>query len=170
MTRIDHTSMIRSRPGLLVLPLLLLALQGCGPSDADATPQDAMQRPAREVFRSQAPQRPYSEAVRAGNLFFLSGKVGASGETRAMSEGRTAAEVHNIMESFQGLLTELGLEFGDVVSATVFLADIADYGEMNEAYGSYFGDDPPARETVAVKDIVGGAAVEISFIAVDSGP
>lgn len=166
MTRIDRTSVIPSRPGLSALLLLLVPVAGCGPSDAGAASGSAVQEPAREAFRSQAPQRPYSEAVRAGNLYFLSGKVGASGETRGMAEGRTAAEVHNIMESFQGLLTELGLDFGDVVSATVFLADIADYGEMNEAYGSYFGDDPPARETVAVKDIVGGAAVEISFIAV----
>lgn len=170
MTRIDCTSVIGSRPGLLVLLLLLVAASGCGPSEVGATSDAAMQEPAREVFRSQAPQRPYSEAVRAGNLYFLSGKVGATGETRAMTDGRTAAEVHNIMESFQGLLTELGLDFGDVVMATVFLADIADYGELNEAYGGYFGDDPPARETVAVKDIVGGAAVEISFIAVAPAP
>ena len=63
-------------------------------------------------------------------------------------------------------MTELGLDFGDVVQATVYLVDIDDFAEMNQVYGEYFPTDPPARETVAVKDLVGGAALEISFVAV----
>ncbi len=120
----------------------------------------------RTAYHSQLPARPYSQAVQVGNLYFFSGKVGVTDETRAMTEGRTAAETRNIMESFRELFHELGLGFEDVVQGTVFLADIADYGAMNEVYGEYFPADPPARETVAVKDIVGGAMVEISFVAV----
>lgn len=119
-----------------------------------------------EAINSQAPQRPYSEAVRVGDTYYFSGKIGATSETRAMESGRAAAETRNIMESFRELLDELGLDFSDVVQATVYLAHIADYSEMNEAYGEYFPTNPPARETIAVKDIVAGASVEISFVAV----
>lgn len=121
---------------------------------------------APRVAHQPADGRPYSAAVQVGDTYWLSGKVGATAETRAMGEGRVAAETRNVMEAFGTLLAELGLDFGDVVQGTVYLADIAGYGEMNEVYGSYFPVDPPARETVAVKELVGGAAIEISFIAV----
>jgi len=110
--------------------------------------------------------RPFSAAVQVGDTYWLSGKVGATAETRAMTEGRVAAETRNVMEQFKALFTELGLDFGDVVKGTVFLADIEGYAEMNQVYGEYFPADPPAREALAVKDLVGGATVEISFIAV----
>lgn len=146
-----------------VVLLALVPLAGCasggggGPASSDA---------AVEVIGSQLPQRPYSEVVRAGDTYYFSGKIGVTGETRAMSSGRAAAETRNVMESFRELLGELGLEFSDVVKATIFLAHIADYDEMNEVYGEYFTSDPPARETVAAKDIVAGAFVEISLVAV----
>jgi 2-iminobutanoate/2-iminopropanoate deaminase len=92
--------------------------------------------------------------------------VGSTPETQALTTGRTASETRNIMEAFRTLFAELGLDFRDVVQATVYLVDIADYADMNQVYGEYFPTDPPARGTVAVKDLVGGAAVEISFVAV----
>jgi len=110
--------------------------------------------------------RPYSPAVQVGNIFWLSGKIGASAETRAMTEGRVAAETHNIMGSFQELLAEHGMDLSNVVRGVVYLTDIADYAEMNEAYGSYFPSDAPSRVTVAVADLVANSAIEISFIAV----
>ena len=121
---------------------------------------------APRISHQPANGRPYSAAVQVGDTYWFSGKVGASAETRAMTEGRVAAETRNVMESFRTLLAELGLDFGDIVQGTVYLADIAGYAEMNEVYGEYFQVDPPARETVAVKELVGGAAIEISFIAV----
>ena len=121
---------------------------------------------ARRAINSQLPARPYSQAVQVGDTYFFSGKIGVTSETRAMTEGRAAAEVRNIMESFRGLFREVGVEFADVVQATVFLVDMDDYGELNEVYGEYFTADPPARETVAVQEIVADARVEISFIAV----
>jgi 2-iminobutanoate/2-iminopropanoate deaminase len=99
-------------------------------------------------------------------MFWLSGKVGATAETRAMTGGRTAAETRNIMEAFEALLAELDMDFGDVVQGSVYLADIGDYSDMNQVYGEYFPKDPPARVTMAVKELVGSAAIEISFIAV----
>ena len=121
---------------------------------------------APRISHQPANGRPYSAAVQVGDFYWLSGKVGATAESRAMTEGRVATETRNIMEAFRTLFTELGLDFGDVVKGTVFLADIGGYAEMNEVYGEYFQADPPARETVAVKELVGGAAIEISFVAV----
>ena len=118
------------------------------------------------VAHQPANGRPYSAAVQVGDTYWFSGKVGMTNETRALTEGRCAAETRNIMESFKTLLKDLGMDFGDVVQATVYLSDMADYQAMNEVYGSYFASDPPARETVAVKELVGGAALEISFVAV----
>jgi 2-iminobutanoate/2-iminopropanoate deaminase len=125
----------------------------------------AQERPPR-VAHQPADGRPYSAAVQVGDIFWLSGKVGATEETRAMAEGRTAAETRNIMNAFGTLLADLGMDFGDVVQGTVYLVDIADYADMNRVYGEYFPVDPPARATVAVSELVGGAAIEISFVAV----
>jgi 2-iminobutanoate/2-iminopropanoate deaminase len=137
--------------------LALCATLGAQPLAAQAAPRIAHQ---------PADGRPYSAAIQVGDMYWFSGKVGATAESRAMAEGRVAAETRNIMEAFRALFTELGLDFGDVVQGSVFLADIGGYGEMNQVYGEYFPTDAPARETVAVKDLVGGAAIEISFMAV----
>jgi len=119
----------------------------------------------RQAIHPQ-PDRPYSQAVRVGNVYYLAGKIGVTDSTRALASGRTAAETRNVLEAFRALLGEQGLSFSDVVQATVYLADIADYAEMNQVYAQYFPTDPPARETVAVTGIVSGARVEISLIAV----
>ena len=111
--------------------------------------------------------RPFSPAIQVGDMYWLSGKIGASGETRSMAGGRVAAETHNIMRSFEELLQELGMTLENTVRAVVYLADIDDYGEMNEAYSSYFqAFAAPSRVTVAVGGLVAGASIEISFIAV----
>ena len=131
-----------------------LALAGC-----------AHHSPVREAIHPQ-PNRPYSQAVRVGGVYYFAGKIGVTDSTRALATGRTAAETRNVLEAFRTLFAEQGLALGDVVQATVYLADIADYDEMNRVYAEYFPVDPPARETVAVSAIVSGARVEISFIAV----
>ena len=123
---------------------------------------------AREAIHPQ-PNRPYSQAVRIGGTYYFAGKIGVTDTTRALAAGRTAAETRNVLEAFKALFAEQGLSFGDVVQATVFLADINDYDEMNRVYAEYFPTNPPARETVAVSGIVSGARVEISLIAVHHG-
>ena len=124
--------------------------------------------PAREAIHPQ-PDRPYSQAVRVGRTYYFAGKIGVNDTTRALTVGRTAAETRNVLESFKALFAEQGLTLGDVVQATVYLADIADYAEMNRVYAEYFPTNPPARETVAVTGIMNGGRVEISFIAVRKG-
>lgn len=141
----------------MMLALALLSFAAARPALAQTGPRIAHQPSARA---------PLSAAIQTGDIFWLSGKLGATAETRAMTEGRTAAETRNIMESYGELLEELGLGFENVVQGTVYLTDIADFQEMNAVYAEYFPQDPPARVTVAVSDLVGGAAIEISFVAV----
>ena len=127
-------------------------------------PLGAQQGP--KIAHQPSPTRPYSAAVQVGDMYWLSGKLGATEETRAMTEGRTGAETHNIMRSFGELLGDLGMDFSNIVRGVVYLADVGDYNEMNEAYGQYFSDDPPSRVAVEVSELIGGARIEISFIAV----
>jgi len=109
---------------------------------------------------------PFSAAVQVGDTYWFSGKLGVSAETRAMDEGRVAAETRGILEAFDELFGELGVGFEDVVKATVYLTDVEGYGEMNEVYREYFPEEAPAREAVIVADLVAGASIEISFVAV----
>jgi 2-iminobutanoate/2-iminopropanoate deaminase len=156
-----------SSQGPWALSSLLLVLASCAPQPLEERPSQEPERcQARLTHNSQLPARPYSQAVEAGGLVFFSGKTGANEETLALAEGRIEAETRNVMEGFRELFQQVGVGFEDVVQGTVFLADIEDYAGMNQVYGEYFPETPPARETVAVKDIVGGAAVEISFVAV----
>jgi 2-iminobutanoate/2-iminopropanoate deaminase len=139
------------------LAVAALALSGC-----------AHHWTAREAIHPQ-PNRPYSQVVRVGPVYYFAGKIGVTDSTRSLATGRAAAETRNVLEAFRALFAELGLSPGDVAQATVYLADINDYDEMNRVYGEYFPTNPPARETVAVSGIVSGARVEISFIAVKPG-
>jgi len=144
-------------PGFLVPALLLTACQA---------PPPPLPPQSREAIHPQLPDRPYSQAYRVGNTYYFAGKVGVTEETLAMAEGRIEAETRNIMESFQDLFLELGMDFSHVVQGTVYLTDVGDYDGMNRVYGEYFPVDPPARECVAVEGIVGDGVVEISFVAV----
>ena len=154
-----------TRPGSAALAAALL-LAGCmAPMRGSRGGAPAAAPEGREVIRV-VPNRPYSQAVRVGNTYYFAGKIGVTDTTRALASGRVTAEVQNIMEAFRGLFNQLELAFRDVVQVTVYLADIADYDEMNRAYATYFPTSPPARETVAVSGIVNGARVEISLIAV----
>ncbi len=145
-----------------VLPLLpALLLAACQPPVPPEAPPVT-----REAFHSQLPDRPYSQAVRAGDTYYFSGKLGVTEETMAMAEGRIEAETRNIMESFRALFQELGVEFGHVVQGTVYLSDVSHYAGMNQVYGEYFPTDPPARECIAAGQILSDGLVEISFVAV----
>jgi 2-iminobutanoate/2-iminopropanoate deaminase len=142
--------------GVLVLGFLLT---GCAAETALPAP------PVREALGGQA-ELPYSEAVRYGDTYYFSGKVGATDSTRVMVEGRTAAEARNVLEAFRGALERNGLRFEDVVNATVYLTNIDTFAEMNAVYREYFATEPPARTTVAVSGLPGGAAIEIALVAV----
>ena len=146
------------RSSLMLAVLAVLAVLVAVPVAAQEGPRIAHQNQQG---------RPFSPAIQVGNMYWLSGKIGASGETRAMTEGRVGAETHNIMRAFQELLQEFGMTLQNTVRAVVYLTDIDDYGEMNEAYSSYFQDfAAPSRVAMEVSDLVAGSVIEISFIAV----
>ncbi|MBC7935799.1 MAG: RidA family protein [Rhizobacter sp.] len=112
-----------------------------------------------------APIGPYNQSVKAGNLLFISGQIAlvpASGEllTAGIEE-----ETQRVMKNLQAVLTAAGTGFDAVVKTTIFLSDMDLFAQVNEIYGSYFSDDYPARETVAVKGLPKGVNVEISMIA-----
>ena len=141
-----------------LLPFLFLA--------CEAAPSPVQEALTREAINSQLPERPYSQAMRVGNTFYFSGKLGVTEETLAMDAGRIEAETRNIMDSFNTLSQEVGVDFSHVVQGTVYLSDVAHYGGMNQIYGEYFLDNPPARECIAAGQILSDGLVEISFVAV----
>jgi len=108
---------------------------------------------------------PYSQAVRAGQLLFLSGQVPLDPITGHMVEGDIAAQTRRVFENLRAVLEAGGRSFADVVRTTVFLADMDDFGAMNEVYGQYFTAPYPARATVQVARLPRDARVEIDLIA-----
>ncbi|PYR48655.1 MAG: reactive intermediate/imine deaminase [Acidobacteria bacterium] len=114
-----------------------------------------------------APQAigPYSPAIRAGQLLFVSGQVPIDPATGRMVDGDIAAQTRRVFENIGALLTAGGRSFADVARTTVFLADMNDFAAMNEVYGQYFSEPYPARATVQVARLPKDARVEIDVIA-----
>jgi 2-iminobutanoate/2-iminopropanoate deaminase len=111
------------------------------------------------------PLAPYTPAIAAGGFLFLSGQI-ALDEQGNLHTADIATETRKVMENLGKLLQAAGLGYAHLVKVTIFLSDMAHYAAVNEVYGTYFSDAPPAREAVAVKGLPRGANVEISGIAV----
>ena len=109
---------------------------------------------------------PYSQAVVAGELVFVSGQIPIDPARGALVEGDIAAQTDRVMKNLSAILEAAGSSLDKVVKTTVYLADLNDFTVMNETYGKYFKADPPARATVQVAKLPKGAAVEIDAIAV----
>ena len=112
------------------------------------------------------PIGPYSPAIRAGNLLFISGQVGFDPATGALVDGGISAQTDQVMRNITSLLQAAGTDFAHVVRTTVFLADMNEFAKMNEVYARYVVDPPPARSTVQVARLPRDARVEIDVIAV----
>lgn len=112
---------------------------------------------------------PYSQAVRCGAMVFLSGQIPLDPATGAMvGGGEVGAETEQVMKNLAAVLAAAGLGFDHVVKTTIFLADLGDFGTVNEIYGRRFeGITPPARATVQVAALPKAARVEIEMIAMD---
>ena len=109
---------------------------------------------------------PYSQAVDSGaGLVFVSGQLPIDPATGAFPEGGVAEQTRQSLTNARAILQAAGLDLGNVVKTTVFLADMADFGAMNEVYAQFFAAPFPARSAVAVKDLPKGARVEIECIA-----
>jgi 2-iminobutanoate/2-iminopropanoate deaminase len=113
-----------------------------------------------------APIGPYNQAIRAGNMLFISGQVALKPGTSDLANSDIIEETHQVMKNLKAILSEAGMDFNDVVKTTIFLSDMGLFEQVNEIYGKYFGENFPARETIAVKGLPRNADVEISMIAV----
>jgi 2-iminobutanoate/2-iminopropanoate deaminase len=121
------------------------------------------------VHTDEAPKAigPYSQAIRAGNLVFCSGQIPLDYKTMELiGSGDVRAQAKRVMDNLQAVLVAAGTSLAQVVKTTIYLADLGDFGAVNEVYGSYFTTAPPARATVQVAGLPRGALVEIDAIAV----
>ena len=109
---------------------------------------------------------PYSQAIQVGNMLFASGQLGIDPATGNFVEGAVKEQTAQAFKNVKAILTEAGLDISDVVKTTVFLADMGEFGAMNEVYASQFEGAFPARSAVAVKTLPKNGLVEIEVIAV----
>ena len=108
---------------------------------------------------------PYSQAIEAGGMVFVSGQLPINPETGEFAEGGVKELSRQSLTNMQHILAEVGLTLDNVVKTTVFLADMSDFADMNEVYAEFFSAPYPARSAVAVKTLPKGALVEIECIA-----
>jgi len=112
-----------------------------------------------------APIGPYNQAISVNNFLYVSGQIAIHPETGNLIQDNLVEETIMVMKNLGAILKEAGINFNNVVKTTIFLKDMSYFKTVNEVYGSYFGDDFPARETVAAAGLPLGVNVEISVIA-----
>lgn len=114
------------------------------------------------IYSDKAPEPigPYSQAIAHGNLLFVSGQIALE-----KSSGNITEETEQVMYNLKEILSANGMDFSHVVKSTIFLKDMNDFPKVNEVYGKYFTNQPPARETVEVSRLPKDVHVEISCIA-----
>ena len=108
---------------------------------------------------------PYSQAIKFGNMLFLAGQISIDPKTNQLNTGSIEDQTKLVLDNLKAVLAANGMTMDDVVSTTVFLKDLNEFGKMNAIYGSYFKDKPPARATVQVARLPRDVLVEISAIA-----
>lgn len=108
---------------------------------------------------------PYSQAIKVGNFLFVSGQIGFD-PTGNLVAGDVAVQAQQALTNLQAILKAAKSDMRHVVKTTVFLVDMNDFGVMNEVYGSFFTQDPPARSTVAVAQLPRGARFEVECVAI----
>ena len=122
-------------------------------------------RQAVQTEHAPAAIGPYSQAIRAGSLLFISGQIPLDPVSGQVVEGDAATQTHRVMKSIGAILRAADAGYDQVVRTTIFLIDLADFAAVNKAYGSYFDDPAPTRATVQVAALPKGVRVEIDTIA-----
>lgn len=119
------------------------------------------------IYTPKAPEPigPYSQAVKAGGVLYVSGQIAIDASTGQLVTGDISEETHQVMRNIQAILLEAGLNLSHVAKCSIFVKDLNDFATINQVYGSYFTTDPPARETVEVSRLPKDVHVEISCIA-----
>ena len=119
------------------------------------------------AIKAPAPIGPYNQAVWAGNTLYISGQIALDAANGSLIQGDIKKETHQVMQNLHAILIEAGMDFENVVKATIFIKDMQQFGAINEVYGSYFNQETaPARETVEVSNLPRFVNIEISMIAV----
>lgn len=120
------------------------------------------------IYSPNAPEPigPYSQAVKAGNVLFISGQIAIQKPSGNLITENIEAEATQVMKNIEEILKAAGMDFSHVVKTTIFLQDFNDFATVNTIYGKYFTSNPPARETVEVARLPKDVNVEISCIAV----
>ncbi len=108
---------------------------------------------------------PYSQAIKAGGLVFCSGQIALDPQSMEVVGGDVAEETHRVMKNLGAVLGAAGSSYAEVVKTTILLTDLGDFATVNEAYGSYFPDAPPARACYEVSALPKGVRVEIEAVA-----
>ena len=146
---------------LKVLPLLLASLLVL-PSTASA----AAMKDVIATKEAPAAIGPYSQAVRVGNMIFVSGQIPLDPKTGQLVTGTDEEQTAQVLENIKAILAADGMTMDNVVSTTVFVRDLNSFAKINTTYGAYFKDKPPARATVQAARLPRDVAIEISAIAV----
>jgi 2-iminobutanoate/2-iminopropanoate deaminase len=120
------------------------------------------------IYSPQAPEPigPYSQAIQHGNMLFVSGQIAIESSSGKMITDEIQAETKQVMANIHAILKASEMDFSNVVKCNIFLTDMNNFPKVNEVYGQYFKENPPARETVEVSKLPKGVNVEISCIAV----
>ncbi|MDP9078034.1 MAG: RidA family protein [Bacteroidota bacterium] len=113
-----------------------------------------------------APIGPYNQAVSAGGFVFLSGQIALNPSTGQLVTDDIKIETKQVMDNISAILTEAGVDFGNIVKTSIFLTDMQNFAQVNEVYGTYFKSEFPARETVQVAGLPKGGNVEITVTAI----
>ena len=125
--------------------------------------------PEKQIIYTDAapdPIGPYNQAVYTNNTLYISGQIAIDAFSGAMIDENITMETQQVMENLKHILEAAGMTFVNVVKCSIFLRDMDDFQAVNKVYGSYFGEDAPARETVAVRTLPKNVNVEISAIAI----
>ncbi len=141
---------------------LFLVLTSCqlqDPPDNASTVEYLSSASTREM------NLPFSEAVRVGNMLYLSGQIGIDDKTSALAEGGISAETKQTLENIKSTLEKNGSSLDEVVKCTVMMADINEWGEMNKVYVTFFSENLPARSAFGTSGLALGARVEIECLA-----
>ena len=116
--------------------------------------------------KAPSPIGPYSQAVRSGNTLFISGQIALDQASGEMIMDTIEAETEQVMTNLKHVIKEAGFEMSNIVKCSIFITDMNNFAAINEVYGKYFTQDPPARETVEVSGLPKGVNVEVSAIAI----
>lgn len=124
-----------------------------------------MEKKIIRTDNAPTPIGPYNQAVQYGDILYVSGQIALDPNTNELVQDSIESETHMVMKNLKAVLTEAGMDFSNVIKSTIFLMDMGQFAQVNEVYGSYFGEHPPARETVQVAGLPKAVNVEISVVA-----